>query len=345
MPSTANPPKFLSFNWMRGVVADNGITIIHRLVLIRLCLHRRNDSGRCEPGYDKVADELGVDRATIFRAVDVGIQFGWLAGFSRHGGRVKRNFVFTLPDDTGGNSRTRATVKARNSRTPATVNSRTRATQQSQPCDGLLYGRLYREKDSGEESDSPRPDLFVGKKEEAAEEERKTSANPAPSASGQKEDRGDRRSATDDGADAFAQFWSSYPRKKAKVAARKAFAKAVEDGTAVETLIAGAQRYAVERKGENPKYTAHAATWLNGRRWEDEAPGAPVIDEAGNVVAFEREQEAQPSSKSALDIVNECSKKIRACDGDGHDRGRRPFVRPRCGASADEEAVGWADAD
>src|SRR5262249_52251557 len=69
--------------------------------------------GRCNPGYDRIADELGVDRATVFRAVDVGIRFGWLAGFSKRGGRAKRNFVCTFPR-----------------------NSRRKAPQQSHPCDG-----------------------------------------------------------------------------------------------------------------------------------------------------------------------------------------------------------------
>ena len=92
----------------------------------------------------------------------------------------------------------------------------------------------------------------------------------------------------------------------AKEAARKAFAKAAVNGTDVEALIAGAQRYAVERQGQDPKYTKHPATWLNAGCWEDETPGAPVIDEDGNVVAFEREQEARPSStKSPLEIYEE----------------------------------------
>ena len=117
--------------------------------------------------------------------------------------------------------------------------------------------------------------------------------------------QGDRRSAADDG-EAFDRFWVVYPKRVTKEAARKAFAKAVENGTDAEALIAGAQRYAVERQGQDPKYTKHPATWLNGGCWEDEAPGAPVIDEHGNVVAFEQEQRAQPSSRrSPLEIYEE----------------------------------------
>ena len=66
------------------------------------------------------------------------------------------------------------------------------------------------------------------------------------------------------------------------------------------TPLAGAQRYAAERKDQDPKYTKHPATWLNGGCWEDEAPGAPVIDEHGNVVAFEGEHEKQEGRRPTV---------------------------------------------
>jgi hypothetical protein len=76
----------------------------------------------------------------------------------------------------------------------------------------------------------------------------------------------------------------------AKQGALKAFEKAVEGGTDPETLIQGAKRYALERRGQDPKYTKHPATWLNKGCWEDEPDGVPVIDEEGNVVAVEQPQ-------------------------------------------------------
>jgi hypothetical protein len=88
----------------------------------------------------------------------------------------------------------------------------------------------------------------------------------------------------------------------AKEAARKAFAAAIKRGVDVEVMIAGAKRYAVERKGQPPRYTKHPATWLNAGCWEDEAPGAPVIDEDGNVVAFEQpEQERESTGDDVYD--------------------------------------------
>ena len=131
----------------------------------------------------------------------------------------------------------------------------------------------------------------MGKKKETGGG-RKTSANAAPSASGQNED--DRRGAADDGEAFWSRFWAVYPRHDAREAARKAFARAINDGVDPETMIAGAQRYAITEQARiarehTPKYTAHAATWLNGRRWEDPFPPGTVVDnETGNVVAVEQ---------------------------------------------------------
>jgi hypothetical protein len=105
MPATGNPrksqaaasrdPKFPSFNWMRGVADDNRVSIIHRLILIRLCLHRCKDDGKCDPGYQTVADELKVHRTTVIRAVEIGVRFGWLAPPIRTR-RENASFVFTF---------------------------------------------------------------------------------------------------------------------------------------------------------------------------------------------------------------------------------------------------------
>lgn len=75
--------------------------------------------------------------------------------------------------------------------------------------------------------------------------------------------------------EAFDRFWAAYPRKAGKGQARKAWAKAVK-ATDPEAVIAGAQRYARERAGQDQQYTAHPATWLNGERWTDQPALAPA---------------------------------------------------------------------
>lgn len=67
----------------------------------------------------------------------------------------------------------------------------------------------------------------------------------------------------------FDLFWDAYPRKEGKQKAADAFAK-VE--VPVENLIAALER---QKKSDQwlkngGQFIPHAATWLNGKRWEDE---------------------------------------------------------------------------
>ncbi|MGK8640432.1 DUF1376 domain-containing protein [Brucella anthropi] len=66
------------------------------------------------------------------------------------------------------------------------------------------------------------------------------------------------------------QFWPIYPRRVGRGQALKAFRSARKQAE-LETILAGVRRYAEQRRGENPEYTRHASTWLNGQSWLDEA--------------------------------------------------------------------------
>lgn len=66
----------------------------------------------------------------------------------------------------------------------------------------------------------------------------------------------------------FAEFWSVYPRKEAKGAAKKAWTKAVRR-VEPERIVAGALRYR-DDPNRDPGFTAHPSSWLNAERWDDE---------------------------------------------------------------------------
>lgn len=70
----------------------------------------------------------------------------------------------------------------------------------------------------------------------------------------------------------FDEFWGAAPRKVGKQHALRAFKKAVKD-ISPDLLVAGMQSYAeqVKRKGIEPQFIKHPATWLNGGCWDDEA--------------------------------------------------------------------------
>ena len=76
------------------------------------------------------------------------------------------------------------------------------------------------------------------------------------------------------GGDGFAEFWSAYPRKTAKANAVKAFLKLSPSADMLRSMIAAVRQQAASEqwRKDGGQFIPHPATWLNGRRWEDEAP-------------------------------------------------------------------------
>lgn len=77
---------------------------------------------------------------------------------------------------------------------------------------------------------------------------------------------------------AFDQFWAAYPRRVAKIAASRAFTKAIRKTTLPVMLAAlEAQKHTRQwQKGIIP----NASTWLHQERWTDEVTGfAAELDE------------------------------------------------------------------
>ena len=70
----------------------------------------------------------------------------------------------------------------------------------------------------------------------------------------------------------FNQFWYEYPKKKAKVAAMKAWAKLKPDDVLFDAIMLGLRRAraSIEWKREGGRFIPHPATFLNQGRWEDE---------------------------------------------------------------------------
>lgn len=81
------------------------------------------------------------------------------------------------------------------------------------------------------------------------------------------------------GADGFDEFWSAYPRKTAKPAALKAFCKLAPSAELLDDLlqaIARQKSWPAWCKDEG-QFIPHPATWINGRRWEDQAQAPPAV--------------------------------------------------------------------
>jgi len=67
----------------------------------------------------------------------------------------------------------------------------------------------------------------------------------------------------------FSTFWQVYPRKISKANAWKAWLKVKPEIDSV-LLALEAQKQTDQWQRDNGKFIPHPATWLNGKRWEDE---------------------------------------------------------------------------
>lgn len=72
----------------------------------------------------------------------------------------------------------------------------------------------------------------------------------------------------------FAQWYSQYPRKRARDAAYKAYASRRNKGVSAQQLLDAAKRFALECAGKDQSFIPYAATYLNSGQHLDgiEAP-------------------------------------------------------------------------
>lgn len=84
--------------------------------------------------------------------------------------------------------------------------------------------------------------------------------------------------------DLFPQFWDAYPKKTAKQNAARAWKKLGVTAELFGTIMAALDQ--AKRSGqwqrENGRYIPYPATWLNGRRWEDEHSPIPPVTPPGD---------------------------------------------------------------
>nr|WP_119589729.1 hypothetical protein [Streptomyces scabiei] len=73
--------------------------------------------------------------------------------------------------------------------------------------------------------------------------------------------------------EAFAAFWAAYPRRIEKQKAVRAWNKALAAGVPTDRILRATQAYAIERRGEPPRFTKYPAAWLNDGRYDDEPSG------------------------------------------------------------------------
>lgn len=105
-------------------------------------------------------------------------------------------------------------------------------------------------------------------------------------------------------AERFETFWKVYPRHVNRKGAEKAFAKLNPDDALLQTMISAVERQTqtAQWRENGGQFIPHPATWLNGRRWEDELPAG----NGGNVRAVvaqdyeQRDYDEEPEDPAAM---------------------------------------------
>ena len=98
----------------------------------------------------------------------------------------------------------------------------------------------------------------------------------------------------------FDLFWDAYPKKKAKQDALKAFVKLAPDEGLLDQMMTalGRQKQSNDWMRDGGQFIPYPATWLNGRRWEDEAkPQGRVYDDPKPTVAAQRYEQRDYSDR------------------------------------------------
>lgn len=83
--------------------------------------------------------------------------------------------------------------------------------------------------------------------------------------------------------ESFDSFWSAYPRKVNKPAARKAFTKLKPDAALMAAILSaiGMQRRSEQWAKDQGRFIPHPATWLRGERWKDDMGEAGATTQQG----------------------------------------------------------------
>ena len=231
-------------------VWDDGPQEATELLVLLAMADIADDEGLCWPSIARIARKCRMSDRNARRIIRRLEDGGWLLTREQRGRNQTNRYTIQKPDKKIGQI-VRADKCDTENRTNATVKPDT--AMSAEPSRTV----------------SIEPSLFM-----CAEEE--------PSSSQKK---------TDTTEEAFAAFWKIYPRKVKKPSALKAFKAALKKATA-EQITASAKAYAdhCRTKGTEPGFIAHASSWLNDERWNDEMPGQ--VTPSGNDEADQFERQA-----------------------------------------------------
>jgi hypothetical protein len=70
--------------------------------------------------------------------------------------------------------------------------------------------------------------------------------------------------------DRFEEFWRTYPRRRDKRAAERAWRAALKRKVDPDSIIRSARKFAQANIGQDPQFIKYPATWLNAGAYEND---------------------------------------------------------------------------
>ena len=253
---------------LQAVLCDQDLAPGAKIVAARLLYHHSSQTGRCSPSYQTLADGCGLKRRGVIGAIQDLERHRWIAVDRVKGGdpAAARGFVtnsFRLNFDRLGDTPPVHETTLPPSADPCTPPS---AVSDTPP---------VHETTPPPSADPCTPPSAVSDTPPVHE----TTPPPVHETalnSGKDTGKGNREESPPTTSD-FDEWWRAYPRKVGKDAAQPVFIRITKARKAtVAELIEGARRYAAERAEQDPQFTKHPKTWLNGGHWADEAAPKPV---------------------------------------------------------------------
>ncbi|WFU53027.1 helix-turn-helix domain-containing protein [Bradyrhizobium pachyrhizi] len=230
-----NPSTFKARDaWISAVlVAD--LPHATARVAAAIAMHLNVKAGICNPGSQTLADASRVSKRSIYRHVELLERTGWIEA-ERTAGILNQFYLLT-------SAKPMAPVAQQTSAKPM---ARVLVTNSTSTGDTAL---------------SPDQCHTV-----AAHKERRTKRTAKRA---KKDSRAVARVSEHPD---FDRWYAAYPRRVGRLAAAKAYQKAVDQGASPAELLNGAMRFAAEcdRDRREARFIPHPATWLNAGRWMDE---------------------------------------------------------------------------
>jgi hypothetical protein len=264
---------YKSSEWAYSVKIPDGPQASAQRAVLAALAHCRNDSsGKCNPGHTRLETMTDLSRATVKRAL-IGLEeMGLLArvGVFKDRQRVGTNYDLRRDLTEPGSTVTPAHDE------PTRVHGEPTSVQ-GDPTPGLIV-------------DPPRvhgePQIGIQESQELQEGNSLAIAWTDP----------------------FDEFYTAWPKKVDKPAARKAWPKALEraaaDGASAHDIVNAATAYRDNPHLPDKQYIPYPATWLNRDGWNDELPGprhsrdsAPTRNERNLALVAEIAQQEQATQR------------------------------------------------